>query len=137
MRKKLRSVTLAALAVAVVLTFGACSQEGPVDTGSTYMPAKMIHGYVSEAGTGDPIIGAWVYWKDPRGIPPGIVIGSNHTNNFGYYEIWGNTEVWDDYEGHDLDGTAEKSGYHDGYNDIDDFDLGSIPYPRDFNLVPE
>jgi hypothetical protein len=109
MRKKLRSVTLAALAVAVVLTFGACSQEGPVDTGSTYTYEKMIHGYVYDNDTNDPIVGAWVVWYLIGGTPPTYCVGSGYTNNGGYYEIWGDTELWERYYvGENLEGYADS-----------------------------
>jgi hypothetical protein len=138
MRKKLWSVTLAALAIAVVLTFGACSQQGPVDTGSTYVDVTMIHGYVSVAGSGDPIPNAEV-WAHLEGDPPSVHIGDALSGQNGYYEIKGDRGFWDyNYDGENLSVHAYKEDFVEGEDDITitNFDIRNIPYEIDFNLVP-
>jgi hypothetical protein len=124
--------------VAGAAVFISCQeQESP--TGFTTLAGTddvSFYGYVYHGVTEEPIDNATVKWECTEHTP-WVLLGQTSTGlggESGYYEI--GTESWfTGHHGHDLKGTASKSGFDDAYAYIDNYQFGSS-YPRDFYLYP-
>jgi hypothetical protein len=98
----------------------------------------MIEGYVTVLGTPQPIPDALVWAVLQIPDPPSITIGSDYTNNAGWYEIKGFEKVWERYEGEEIHVFADHEDYQEGGPEIiASFSLEDIPYRIDFELVAD
>jgi len=136
----IKAVRFAALVLVVTgaAVFISCQeQEAPAGFVLSETDAEpAFYGYVYNALTLDPIDDAYVKWECTTCSPP-VLLGeatSGEEGEAGYYEI--GTETWfTSHDGHDLRGTASKSGFSNAYAYIYDYEF-EVSYQRDFYLYP-
>lgn len=134
--KLLAAAAVAILLVATAAVITSCQDGATEPTGPIEMRTGEpgIEGYVRDAISKEAIDGAYVQWFCDTCA---CTLGDNVVDEHGYYYIDPEDPFnWETHDGHDMHGEATHPAYNTGYQDIDDFDPGSIPYTRNFDLVP-